>query len=754
MRWCSQIKIHRIDFSQQPECKAEEVVTEQQLWNQERNSVLDQEEPEAPQVKEEQEELCISQEGEQLVVKLEADPFMGTLVCEEKQQSEAEPNSEQLLSHNSIGTEIQDEEGSQHVDSRFTKEEEEPKPKKRRLKTGSDSNIAFLKSCARWRSNGFFLNDFATHNIELPKYHSMKYVIPTLNLPRSANVLLERPIPTEPISEPCQGLHLPGCAQMQHVTQTSESGIIRQAVHGGAINYKLGVESRKPCKFKLFSCPEMPLYQNQITCFILSCRDHPCTYNAVDLSKTPELGFRHVSLIVNEYPLSEPEEPLLKIQSAVTFYLGHVCTIQNISGLLVHRIFAATSKLLEDILDMHTRLQVHPFVPRTFTLQLMKVPFEDENTVGVFVGESPGDWNLGNPHGLRDMDQMQCSILAYHVTVCLLRAQILALRVLGFPLTCILPGRIWRHRDSFRLDFVASLVDTIYKWNNDVHSRIKSGVAAIENALRQLTVVGTLPFGFFDRPSTEDVFYDMYTTLTGETVTRDSDLGTILGSNDTYQPFTLDTVSKKSEPFGPFRIQIHNQFFKWNKAVIVEPIRNNPELAQVHSPDTQNSTPVANATSQRRSGNFRQPRSSGVTSQRASTSCRGRVIRAQDSGLMRGPVPTRHPQDSGLIRGPAPTRHPQDSGLIRGPVPTRHPQDSGLIRGPVPTRHEVVPMRHSQESGARVPLVSVIQSLESNATNRQEHIEEPYANTSEPEYIALHHSMDEMLTTEGIFFEL
>ncbi|KAM9365957.1 uncharacterized protein KZ484_012076 [Pholidichthys leucotaenia] len=65
---------------------------------------------------------------------------MGTLVCEEKQQSEAEPNSEQLLSHNSVGTEIQDEEGNRHVDSGSTKEEEEPKPKKRRLKTGSHSN--------------------------------------------------------------------------------------------------------------------------------------------------------------------------------------------------------------------------------------------------------------------------------------------------------------------------------------------------------------------------------------------------------------------------------------------------------------------------------------------------------------------------------------------------------------------------------------------------------------------------------------
>ncbi|KAM9364118.1 uncharacterized protein KZ484_010416 isoform 1-T2 [Pholidichthys leucotaenia] len=137
---CSQIKIHRIDFLQQPECKEEEVLTEQQLWNQERNSVLDQAEPEPPHVKEQQEELCINQEGEQLVVKLEADTFMGTLVSEEKQQSEAEPNSEQLLSHNSAGTEIQDEEGSWHVVSGSTEEEEEPKPKRKRLKTGSHSN--------------------------------------------------------------------------------------------------------------------------------------------------------------------------------------------------------------------------------------------------------------------------------------------------------------------------------------------------------------------------------------------------------------------------------------------------------------------------------------------------------------------------------------------------------------------------------------------------------------------------------------
>ncbi|KAM9364839.1 uncharacterized protein KZ484_011023 [Pholidichthys leucotaenia] len=110
---------------------------DQQLSNQEENKGLQQEEPEPPQIKEEQEELCISQKGEQLEVKLEADTLMVTLISEKNQQSEAGPNSEQLLFHNSAGAEIQDEEGSQHVDSGSINEKEEPKPKKRRLKTRS-----------------------------------------------------------------------------------------------------------------------------------------------------------------------------------------------------------------------------------------------------------------------------------------------------------------------------------------------------------------------------------------------------------------------------------------------------------------------------------------------------------------------------------------------------------------------------------------------------------------------------------------
>ncbi|XP_063325682.1 uncharacterized protein LOC134624608 isoform X2 [Pelmatolapia mariae] len=57
---------HIIDLPQQHDCEEEEGLDEQQVCNQERNSNLDQEDPEPPQIKEEQEELCSSQEGEQL----------------------------------------------------------------------------------------------------------------------------------------------------------------------------------------------------------------------------------------------------------------------------------------------------------------------------------------------------------------------------------------------------------------------------------------------------------------------------------------------------------------------------------------------------------------------------------------------------------------------------------------------------------------------------------------------------------------
>ncbi|XP_063331174.1 zinc finger protein 37-like [Pelmatolapia mariae] len=93
--WKPEIKLHRTDVPQQHVCKEEEVVADQQLWNQETSSNLDQGEPKPPKIKEEQEQLCSSQEGEQLVLKEEIDAFMVT-AAEEKDHSEPEPKRDHL----------------------------------------------------------------------------------------------------------------------------------------------------------------------------------------------------------------------------------------------------------------------------------------------------------------------------------------------------------------------------------------------------------------------------------------------------------------------------------------------------------------------------------------------------------------------------------------------------------------------------------------------------------------------------------
>ncbi|XP_047452311.1 zinc finger protein 391-like [Mugil cephalus] len=101
------------DFPQQHVCKEEKVLTNQQLCNQEMNTSVDQEEAEPPQIKEEQEELCTSQEGEQLVLKEEPDTIMVIPVYEESNHSEPEQSGDQLLYYNS--PEKRDQEGRQHV---------------------------------------------------------------------------------------------------------------------------------------------------------------------------------------------------------------------------------------------------------------------------------------------------------------------------------------------------------------------------------------------------------------------------------------------------------------------------------------------------------------------------------------------------------------------------------------------------------------------------------------------------------------
>ncbi|XP_074480728.1 uncharacterized protein LOC141761292 [Sebastes fasciatus] len=135
-----EIKLHRRELPQQHVCKEEEVPVDQKLCIQERNSSLDQKDPDPPQIKEEQEVLCTSQEGEQLVLKQETDSFMLTPTHEEADHSEAVPNSDhQLFSHISREAESQDQRGGEHGDSGSTRDAE-PKSQKKHRKSRSHSN--------------------------------------------------------------------------------------------------------------------------------------------------------------------------------------------------------------------------------------------------------------------------------------------------------------------------------------------------------------------------------------------------------------------------------------------------------------------------------------------------------------------------------------------------------------------------------------------------------------------------------------
>ena len=125
------------ELQQQHLHREEEVLTDQQLCNQDRNSGLDQEDPaEPPQIKEEQEEVCTSQEGAQLVVKLETDTFMLTpesdrlLLSDNSHVTESqagkrgdsgscptyEESDHQFLSKNTHVTESQDQNEGEHRD--------------------------------------------------------------------------------------------------------------------------------------------------------------------------------------------------------------------------------------------------------------------------------------------------------------------------------------------------------------------------------------------------------------------------------------------------------------------------------------------------------------------------------------------------------------------------------------------------------------------------------------------------------------
>ncbi|XP_032437348.1 involucrin-like [Xiphophorus hellerii] len=125
----------------------EEVSSDQQLWKQERDSSLDQEEPEPLQMTEEQQEpehpwtkeevleICIGEHEDQLELKQEAeDTFMVTSNDEEKNHIKPEPIRNQVISQDFSEAENQDQEGNYHIDSE-SKQDKAQKPEKSCLKT-------------------------------------------------------------------------------------------------------------------------------------------------------------------------------------------------------------------------------------------------------------------------------------------------------------------------------------------------------------------------------------------------------------------------------------------------------------------------------------------------------------------------------------------------------------------------------------------------------------------------------------------
>ncbi|XP_036953289.1 zinc finger and SCAN domain-containing protein 21-like [Acanthopagrus latus] len=153
--WKPELKLHPIELPQQHVFKEEEVLSDQQLCDQEKNSSVDQEDPaEPPQIKEEQEELCVSQEGEQLVVKVETDTFTLIPPCEESDHSEPESNRDhQLCSVSSHIAESQDQTVGNEGESGSIRDTE-PEPKLRKSKSGSQHVLSDLSGIRRNTKKG------------------------------------------------------------------------------------------------------------------------------------------------------------------------------------------------------------------------------------------------------------------------------------------------------------------------------------------------------------------------------------------------------------------------------------------------------------------------------------------------------------------------------------------------------------------------------------------------------------------------
>uniref|UniRef100_A0AAQ5XSP1 C2H2-type domain-containing protein n=1 Tax=Amphiprion ocellaris TaxID=80972 RepID=A0AAQ5XSP1_AMPOC len=128
------------DLPQQHVCKERKGLTNLLLCNQEKNFSLDQEDLKPPQINEEQEKICTSQQGNQIVLNQVTDTFLLNSTDKESDHSEVEPNSDQLISDSLPVGESPHQEGSQHVDSESTRNAV-LKPNSRNTKSSHSNNV-------------------------------------------------------------------------------------------------------------------------------------------------------------------------------------------------------------------------------------------------------------------------------------------------------------------------------------------------------------------------------------------------------------------------------------------------------------------------------------------------------------------------------------------------------------------------------------------------------------------------------------
>ncbi|XP_051805468.1 zinc finger protein 182-like [Acanthochromis polyacanthus] len=139
--WKAERKFHTTDHQHQDVCKEGNGLANQHLCNQENKFCLDQKEAEPPQIKEDQEELCTSQQGEQLVLNQATDTFLSISTDMDSDLSELKPNSDHLLCYNSTVAESPHQDGSKLVASRSTRNET-PKPKSHSNCNGAKSSMS------------------------------------------------------------------------------------------------------------------------------------------------------------------------------------------------------------------------------------------------------------------------------------------------------------------------------------------------------------------------------------------------------------------------------------------------------------------------------------------------------------------------------------------------------------------------------------------------------------------------------------